>query len=108
MLVLKVLRGPSPRFRSPPGRWPLRRGIRGLLATHRACHGEQEQNAHAQRVDPSNAMPATARACHLTCVCQRRYAVRAYIEAGMAPAAIARVLGMSPSVIHGDLKAIAP
>ncbi|MEB1131576.1 hypothetical protein VDP97_07895 [Xanthomonas campestris pv. campestris] len=53
-------------------------------------------------------MPTTARERHLTYVCRRRYAVRAYIEAGMAPVAIARVLAMSPSVIHGDLKAIAP
>ncbi|WOB27726.1 MULTISPECIES: hypothetical protein [Xanthomonas] len=77
------------------------------LAAHRQAHGEPAQIAHAQRLDPCDAMPATPNDRRDAYVRQRRYAVRAGIVAGMAPVAIAQALGVSPGVICGDVKAIA-
>ncbi|MGQ5312912.1 hypothetical protein ACULMH_04595 [Xanthomonas arboricola pv. corylina] len=77
------------------------------LAAHRHVNGEPEQIAHAQRLDPCDAMPAAPKERQDAYVRQRRYAVRAGIDAGMAPAAIAQALGVLPGVIRCDLKAIA-
>lgn len=77
------------------------------LAAHRQAHGEPAQIAHAQRLDPCDAMPATPKDRRDAYVRQRRYSVRAGIDAGMAPVAIAQALGVSPGVICGDVKAIA-
>ncbi len=77
------------------------------LAAHRQAHGEPAQIAHAERLDPCDAMPSRLEERRDAYVRQRRYAVRAGIDAGMAPLAIAQALGVSPGVIRGDLKASA-
>lgn len=77
-----------------------------LLAAHRQANGQPAQIAHAQRLDPCDAMPAPPKDRRDAYVRQRRYAVRAGIDAGMAPLAIAQALGVAPGVIHGDVKAI--
>jgi hypothetical protein len=84
---------------------PYGTDVDDALAADRLARGEPEQVRHAQRVDPWDAMPATLKKRRDAYVRQRRYAVRAGIDAGMAPVAIAQALGVSPGVIRGDLKA---
>jgi hypothetical protein len=76
------------------------------LAAHRQTYGEREQIVQAQRMDPSDAMPIDPEARRLAYVRQRRYAIRAGMTADLTPEAIAQALGVSPSVIQGDLAAM--
>lgn len=76
------------------------------LAAHRHAYGEREQIEQAQRVDPSDAMPIDPEARRQAYARQRRYAIRAGMTAGLTPEAIAQALGVSPSVIQGDLAAM--
>jgi len=73
------------------------------LAAHRQAHGEPEQIQHAQRVDPCDAMPSHPAERYRAYVSQRRYAVRAYFEAGKHPEDMARVLGVPVHTIRKDL-----
>lgn len=86
---------------------PWGTGVDDVLSADRLARGEMEQIAHAERLDPCDAMPATPKDRRDAYVRQRRYAVRAGIDAGMAPVAIAQALGVSLGVICGDVKAIA-
>ena len=74
-----------------------------VLAAHRQAHGEPEQIQHAQRVDPCDAMPSNPAERHRVYVSQRRYAVRAYFEAGKHPEEMARVLAVPVHTIRNDL-----
>lgn len=73
------------------------------LAAHRQAHGEPVQIQHAQRVDPCDAMPSHPAERYRAYVSQRRYAVRAYFEAGKHPEDMARVLGVPVHTIRKDL-----
>ncbi|MBD8696754.1 hypothetical protein [Stenotrophomonas sp. CFBP 13718] len=76
------------------------------LAAHRQAFGEGDQTEHAQRVDPSDAMPLDPEARRQAYARQRRYAVRAGVTSGLTPESIAQALGVSPSVIQDDLAAM--
>ena len=56
-----------------------------VLAQHRQAFGEPEQIKHAQRVDPSDAMPTSPRARRQAYARQRRYAVRTGTTVGLPP-----------------------
>jgi len=86
---------------------PFSKDVDDALAAHRNAHGEPEQIEHAQRVDPSDAMPICPEARRQAYARQRRYAIRAGMTAGMKPEAVAQALGVSPAVIHGDFAAMA-
>ncbi|CAH2707535.1 hypothetical protein NCPPB1935_07145 [Xanthomonas campestris pv. nigromaculans] len=86
---------------------PYNTDLDEVLAAHRQANGEPEQIAHAERLDPCDAMPSRLEERRDAYVRQRRYAVRAGIDVGMAHVAIAKALGVSPGVIRGDLKASA-
>lgn len=73
------------------------------LAAHRQAHGEPEQIQHAQRVDTCDAMPSHPAERYRAYVSQRRYAVRAYFEAGKHPEEMARVLAVPVHTIRSDL-----
>lgn len=85
---------------------PFGTDVNDALAAHRQAFGEREQIEQAQRVDPSDAMPIGPEARRQAYARQRRYAVRAGMTAGLTPEAIAQALGVSPSVIQGDLAAM--
>ncbi|WP_068832921.1 hypothetical protein [Xanthomonas graminis] len=78
---------------------PFNAELDDALAAHRQVFGEPEQLQHAQRVDPCDAMPIDPEARRQAYLRQRRYAVCAGMDAGMAPAAIAQALGISPGDI---------
>lgn len=86
---------------------PFSKDVDDALAAHRQAFGEREQIEHAQRVDPSDAMPTDPMARRQAYERQRRYAIRAGMTAGLTPEAIGQALGVSPSIIRGDLKAMA-
>jgi hypothetical protein len=86
---------------------PWGTGVDDVLSADRLARGEKEQIAQAERLDPCDAMPSRLEERRDAYVRQRRYAVRAGIDAGMAHVAIARALGVSPGVMRGDLKASA-
>ncbi len=67
------------------------------------AHGEAEQIEHAQRVDPADAMPSERYRAYVS---QRRYAVRACIQAGMARKDIARFLGVAVYTLQKDAQAL--
>lgn len=81
---------------------PFSKDVDDALAAHRKVHGEPEQVEHAQRVDPSDAMPIDPEAQCQAYVRQRRYAVHAGLIAGLTVQAIAQALGVSPSEVQGD------
>ncbi|WP_282243672.1 hypothetical protein [Stenotrophomonas sp. PS02300] len=74
-----------------------------VLAAHRQAHGELEQLLHAQRVDPCDAMPSYPVERYRAYVSQRRYAVRAYFEAGKHPEEMVRVLAVPVHTIRSNL-----
>jgi len=76
------------------------------VAAHRQAYGEREQIEHAQRINPSDAMPIDPEARRQAYARQRPYAVLASMTAGLRPKAIAQALAVSPSVIQGDLAAM--
>ncbi|WP_435815275.1 hypothetical protein ACLMM6_05175 [Xanthomonas campestris pv. incanae] len=82
---------------------PYSADVDEALAAHRRAHGEPEQLLHAQRVDPCDAMPSHPAERYRAYVSQRRYAVRAYFEAGKHPEDMARVLGVPVHTIRKDL-----
>jgi len=85
---------------------PFSKDVDDALAAHRNAHGEAEQIEHAQRVDPSDAMPIDPEVRRQAYARQRRHAIRAGMTAGLTPEAIAQALGVSPSVIRGDWAAM--
>lgn len=85
---------------------PFSKDVDDALAAHRNAHGEAEQIEHAQRVDPSDAMPIDPEARRQAYERQRRYAIGAGMTAGLTLGAIAQALGVSPSEIQGDLAAM--
>lgn len=85
---------------------PFSKDVDHALAAHRNAHGEAEQIEHAQRVDPSDAMPVEPEARRQAYARQRRYAVRAGMTAGLTPEATAQALSGSPLVIQEDLAAM--
>ncbi len=85
---------------------PFSKDVDDALAAHRNAHGEAEQIEHAQRVDPSDAMPIDPEVRRQAYARQRRYAIRAGMTAGLTLGAIAQALGVSPSEIQGDLAAM--
>ncbi|MEA9920827.1 hypothetical protein [Xanthomonas campestris] len=82
---------------------PYSADVDEALAAHRRAHGELEQLLHAQRVDPCDAMPSHPAERYRAYVSQRRYAVRAYFEAGKHPEEMARVLAVPVHTIRSDL-----
>lgn len=76
------------------------------LDAHRNAHGEIEQVFRAQRVDPCDAMRGRPSERYKAYVTQRRYAVKAYMEAGLPASRQARVLGVSVSTIRNDIRAL--
>lgn len=85
---------------------PFSKDVDDALTAHRQAFGEREQIEHAQRVDPSDAMPIDPEVRRQAYARQRRYAIRAGMTAGLTPEAIGQALGLSTAVIHGDLAAI--
>lgn len=82
---------------------PFSKDVDDALAAHRNAHGEAEQIEHAQRVDPADAMPSERYRAYVS---QRRYAVRACIQAGMARKDIARFLGVAVYTLQKDAQAL--
>ncbi|MEN1994233.1 helix-turn-helix domain-containing protein [Stenotrophomonas bentonitica] len=82
---------------------PYSADVDEALAAHRQAYGEPEQIQLALCVDPCDAMPSHPAERYRAYVSQRRYAVRAGVNAGMAPAAIAQALGVSVHTIRSDL-----
>ncbi|HEL5579500.1 TPA: hypothetical protein ACXIGC_001224 [Stenotrophomonas maltophilia] len=85
---------------------PFSKDVDDALAAHRNTHGEPEQIEHAQRIDPSDAMPIDQEARLQAYARQRRYAIWAGVTAGLTPEAIAQALGVSHALIRGDLAAM--
>jgi len=86
---------------------PFGTTVDDALAAHRQAFGERYQIQHAQRVDPSDAMPIDPEARRQSYARQKQYAIRAGVTSGLTPEAVAQALGVSPSIIRGNLKAIA-
>ncbi|WP_443096671.1 hypothetical protein ACTT2I_10575 [Stenotrophomonas sp. PUT21] len=76
------------------------------LEAHRNAHGDIEQILRAQRVDPCDAMRGRPSERYRAYVAQRRYAVKAYTEAGLPASGQARVLGVSISTIRNDIRVL--
>ena len=82
---------------------PFGTALDDAWAAHRQAHGEPKQIQHALGVDPCDAMPRHPAERYRAYVSQRRYAVRAYFEAGKHPEDMARVLGVPVHTIRSDL-----
>jgi len=82
---------------------PYSADVDEALAAHRRAHGEPEQVQRALCVDPCDAMPSHPAERYRAYVSQRRYAVRAYFEAGKHPEEMARVLAVPVHTIRSDL-----
>jgi transposase len=85
---------------------PWGRDVDLALDSHRSAYGEIEQILQAQRVDPCDAMRGRPSERYRAYVTQRRYAVRAYTEAGLPASRQARVLGVSVSTIRNDIRVL--